>query len=150
MDVAIQKGIPPCGVGLGQAHPRKKTPAIIKQSCAGLGQVTVHPTHSGVWSSSYLYRSTRPPKIPTPPHPCPTQPNPNPNVSGRVGPVTSRPLRYHHPLPQPTHPSAHPLTSLDFCSLRTSRRDSLRSANKLLIRVLLSWIRPICSSLTLE
>ena len=34
-------------VGLAQAHPLTKCPAMGKQPSAGLGPVTVHPAHSG-------------------------------------------------------------------------------------------------------
>ena len=35
-------------VGLAQAHPPTKPPAMRKQPSVGLGPATVHPTHSGV------------------------------------------------------------------------------------------------------
>ena len=48
MEIATRNGIFPGSVGLAQAHPLTKTPAMRKQFPAGLGAVAVHPTHSGV------------------------------------------------------------------------------------------------------
>ena len=45
--------IPPASVGFAQAHPLIKPPAMRKQPFAGLGPVTVQPTHSGVGPRRY-------------------------------------------------------------------------------------------------
>ena len=42
-------------VGLAQAHPLSKTPAMRKQPSAGLDPVTVHPPHSGVGPRTLSY-----------------------------------------------------------------------------------------------
>ena len=46
VEVATQNVIFPGSVGLAQAHPLTRPPAMRKQLSAGLGPVTAHPTHS--------------------------------------------------------------------------------------------------------
>ena len=48
MEIATRNGIIPGSVGLAQAHPLTKTPAMREQPSAGLCPVAVHPTNSGV------------------------------------------------------------------------------------------------------
>ena len=45
---STRKVTPPGGVGLAQAHPSTKPPAMTKQPSAGLGPLPVHSTHSVV------------------------------------------------------------------------------------------------------
>ena len=48
VEIAVGNVVIPGSVGLAQAHPVTKTPAMRKQPSAGLGPVMVHPTHSSV------------------------------------------------------------------------------------------------------
>ena len=48
VEIATRNFILSGSVGLAQARPLTKPPAARKQPSAGLGPVTVHPTHSGV------------------------------------------------------------------------------------------------------
>ena len=48
VEIATRNGMIPGSVGLAQAHPLTKPPAMRKLPSAELGPVTVHPTHSGV------------------------------------------------------------------------------------------------------
>ena len=48
VEIATRNFILSGSVGLAQARPLTKHPAATKQPSAGLGPVTVHPTHSGV------------------------------------------------------------------------------------------------------
>ena len=48
MEISTRKVIISDSVGLAQAHLLTKTMAMRKQPSAGLGPVTVHPTHWGV------------------------------------------------------------------------------------------------------
>ena len=48
VEIAIGNVILPGSVGHVQACPLTKRPALRKQPSAGLGPVTVHPTHSGI------------------------------------------------------------------------------------------------------
>ena len=50
MEIATRNVIFPGSVGLAQAHPLTKPPAMREQPDAGLGPVAVHPTDSGVGS----------------------------------------------------------------------------------------------------
>ena len=62
MEIATRNGITPGSAGLAQAHPPTESPAVRKKPSAGLGPVTVHPTHLGVGlplSSSFFLRKTR-------------------------------------------------------------------------------------------
>ena len=48
VEMATRAVTPPGSVGLAQAHPLTDPSTMRKQPSAGLGPVTVHPTHSGV------------------------------------------------------------------------------------------------------
>ena len=52
MEIATRNVIVPGSVGLAQAHPLTKPPAMREQPSAGLGPLGVHPTHLGVGPSS--------------------------------------------------------------------------------------------------
>ena len=45
VEIVTRNDIIPGSVGLAQAHPLTKPPVMRKQPSAGLGPVTVHPTH---------------------------------------------------------------------------------------------------------
>ena len=48
VEITTRNGIIPGSMGLAQAHPLTKHPTMRNQPSAGVGQVKVHPTHSGV------------------------------------------------------------------------------------------------------
>ena len=48
VEIDTRNDIIPASVKLAQAHPHPKPPALTKRPSAGLGPVSVHPTHSGV------------------------------------------------------------------------------------------------------
>ena len=59
VEIATRNAIIPGSVGLAQARPLTKNPAMREQPSAGLGTVVVHPTHSGDGPSAGRQGSSR-------------------------------------------------------------------------------------------